>query len=183
MAERRRQPASVRARLPSAFFGVDEPTLSRATCSRSAPSARWNGDPAYGQSDALFWADPFDRAARAAQSADLRAVRLAAEWWSRIRSEARPPPLQPMPLSSAARSARYDALARNLRSPAKCVRCTPTPSRTGQRQRYRAARPVLVPLLDVGAARSSKISAPLYERAWRYRAGMATSRAISSGTI
>jgi hypothetical protein len=101
---------------PSAFFGSDDPSYSAdveqlgTALRRLEPSGY-----SYGQTDALFWADPFDAAAHAqAAQGDLRSVRLAAESVEQDRYFDRPPLHSNAAFVMWLAARRYDALARKF---------------------------------------------------------------------
>ena len=63
---------------PSAFFGVDDARYADAVAELGKVLAQFEpAGFAYGQSDALFWADPFDAAAGAQAGSNLSAIRTA----------------------------------------------------------------------------------------------------------
>ena len=66
---------------PHAFFGVDDPSYGNDVNELSAALQELEPSPlTYGQSNALFWADPFDpAAAKQVGNVNLRHVRLGAE--------------------------------------------------------------------------------------------------------
>jgi hypothetical protein len=78
---------------PNAFFGVDDGVYSTDVASLGQVLRLLEPrDYAYGQTDALFWADPFDPAAAGqASKADLPQVRLSAETVEADRYFERPP--------------------------------------------------------------------------------------------
>ncbi|HEY2473535.1 MAG TPA: glycoside hydrolase family 20 zincin-like fold domain-containing protein [Candidatus Cybelea sp.] len=101
---------------PAAFFGVDDSTYSADVLALGAALRRLEPPhAAYGQTDALFWADPFDpAAAKQVAGVDLAQVRLAAEGVQEHLYFKRPPlhPNAAFVMYLAAR--RYDTLARKF---------------------------------------------------------------------
>lgn len=157
---------------PSAFFGADDENYASdigdlAAVLRGLEPA----GAAYGQTDALFWADPFDPLAGGqAAKVDLRQVRLTAERVEQNRYFARPPPLHAnaaFVMFLAAR--RYDALGRKFQIATELrdmyadavAHAASDPDRT-ERDLY-WCKYWMWELRD-----AYEELAPLYERAWRY---------------
>jgi hexosaminidase len=156
---------------PSAFFGSDDPSYSAdveqlgTALRRLEPSGY-----SYGQTDALFWADPFDAAAQAqAAQGDLRGVRLAAESVEQDRYFDRPPLHSNAAFVMWLAARRYDALARKFQI-ADEVRAMYADALT------HAASDRETTLRDLYWSRywmwelrdSYEELAPLYARAWNY---------------
>lgn len=101
---------------PSAFFGVDDsryssPALELSYALRTLESP----DASYGQTDALFWASPFDPdAARQVANADLRQIRLVVEDSEQSLYFARPPLHANAARVTFLAARRYDLLARKF---------------------------------------------------------------------
>jgi len=159
------------ADFPSAFFGAADSsysaniaTLARVLLSLAPP------DSGYGQTDALFWADPFDAVAdgQAAKS-DLRAVRLDAESVEEDLYFKRPPLHANAASVIFLAARRYDALARKFQIAsearamyADAVAYAASDSDRAERD-LRWCRYWMWELRD-----SYEELAPLYERAWEY---------------
>ena len=159
------------ADFPSAFFGVNDSSYAHDMAElASALSTLEPTGYAYGQTNALFWADPFDRAAEAQVAAsDLSGVRLSAEdvmqdLYFKL------PPLHAnsaFVMSLAAR--RYDALARKFQIAMEVramyadavTHATSDPDRTERDLSW--CKYWMWELRD-----AYEQLAPLYERAWRY---------------
>lgn len=157
---------------PAAFFGVDDVGYAADIAQLGSIVQRLEGlgDPSYGQTDALFWADPFDPVAAAqVANADLRLVRIDAE---NVAQQIffNPPPLHEnavFVMYLAAR--RYDALARKFQIAsevrsmyADAVAHAKSDSETTERDLY-WCRYWMWELRD-----SDEDLALLYEKAWRY---------------
>ncbi|HEX3368759.1 MAG TPA: glycoside hydrolase family 20 zincin-like fold domain-containing protein [Candidatus Cybelea sp.] len=101
---------------PHAFFGVEDPSYARDLNDLSAVLAQLEPSPiSYGQSDALFWADPFNAAAASqAANSNLRQVRLLAEAVEENRYFSRPPLHSNAAFVTFLAARRYDALARKF---------------------------------------------------------------------
>ncbi|HYL28070.1 MAG TPA: beta-N-acetylhexosaminidase, partial [Candidatus Nitrosotalea sp.] len=109
-------PAAFAADFPSAFFGVADSSYSDDISSLAWVLRNLEPpDAAYGQTDALFWADPFDPVAEGqAAKSDLRAVRLHAESVQENLYYKRPPLHANAAAVMFLAARRYDALARKF---------------------------------------------------------------------
>ena len=118
---------------------------------------RTGGRRRYGQTDALFWADPSIRraASQVAERRSARFVRLRPRRSSSDLYFKRPPLHANAAFVMFLAARRYDALAPQVPNRiARCARCTPTRVAHAASDRDDdGARPLLVPVLDVGAAR------------------------------
>ncbi len=165
------EPERFAADFPSTFFGVDDDLYSAdvallgQTLRQLEPS-----DYSYGQTDALFWADPFDSAAEnQAAKADFRQVRLWSEAVEANLYFVRPP-LHPNAASVMFLAARrYDVLGRKFQIAgevramyADALAHAKTDSETTLRDLY-WCRYWMWELRD-----AYEELAPLYARAWRY---------------
>ena len=161
---------------PSAFFGSDDARYSAAvyalaTALRLLEPAGF----AYGQTDALFWADPFDSAAASqAEKGDPRAVRLTAESAEEALYGVRPPLHANAAFVMFLAARRYDALARKFQSASEVRAMYADAVAHASSDRDRAARDLVWCRYWMWELRDAyEELAPLYERAWRYesRAG------------
>jgi hypothetical protein len=156
---------------PSAFFGVDDQRYSSnvyqlATALHLLEPLNYS----YGQTDALFWADPFDPAAAAqAADADVRQVRLSAEDVQADRYFERPPLHANAAFVMLLAARRYDVLGRKFQIAAEvramyadALAHAKTDSDTTLRDLY-WCRYWMWELRD-----AYEDLAPLYARAWRY---------------
>jgi hypothetical protein len=156
---------------PSAFFGVDDQRYSSnvyqlATALHLLEPLNYS----YGQTDALFWADPFDPAAAAqAADADVRQVRLSAEDVQADRYFERPPLHANAAFVMFLAARRYDVLGRKFQIAAEvramyadALAHAKTDSDTTLRDLY-WCRYWMWELRD-----AYEDLAPLYARAWRY---------------
>ena len=155
---------------PSAFFGVDDGRYS-ANVGELAAALRLlePPDPSYGQTDALFWADPFDAAASGQISpGGLQAARLRAEGVEQDLYFA-PPPLHAnaaFVMFLAAR--RYDALARKFQI-GREVRAMYEDARAHLSDKETVERDLLWCRYWMWELRDAyEDLAPLYARAWLY---------------
>jgi hexosaminidase len=155
---------------PSAFFGVDDASFSTDVADLGA--ALRELEPAafsYGQTDALFWADPFDpAAARQIANADLRAVRLAAESVEQDRFFDRPPLHADAAFVMFLAARRYDALGRKFQIASE-VRAMYADALAHASDRDRALRDLFWCRYWMWELRDAyEELAPLYARAWLY---------------
>ncbi len=164
------QPQQFAADFPSAFFGVDDPAYARdvaelaAILRRLEPTASY-----YAQTDALFWADPFDARANATMAnVDLRAVRLAAESVEQDLYFKRPPLHVNAAFVMFLAARRYDALARKFQI-ADEVRTMYAQARSSAGDRSTALRDLTWCRYWMWELRDTfEDLAPLYTRAWTY---------------
>jgi hypothetical protein len=152
-----------------AFFGTNDDAYSGDVAKLGYVVSALESNASYGQTDALFWADPFDAAAEAqVRSVDLRAVRLAAESVEE-RTMSTTPPLHAnaaFVMFLAAR--RYDVLARNFQIAAE-VRAMYADAVAHESDEQTATRDLYWCRYWMWEMRDAYESlAPLYERAWRY---------------
>jgi hypothetical protein len=164
-------PQRYAADFPSAFFGVDDVRYSDNALQLGNALQRLEPPQAsYGQTDALFWADPFAAdAAAGIDAADLRAVRLAAEAVEEDRYVDVPPLHANAAFVMFLAARRYDALARKLQIGsevramyADALAHAGSDSETTLRDLY-WCRYWMWELRD-----AYEELAPLYARAWRY---------------
>jgi hexosaminidase len=165
------EPARFAADFPSAFFGVGDDVYSADITSLGQTLHLLEPpDHSYGQTDALFWADPFDSAAEnQAAKADLHQVRLWSEAVEANRYFARPPLHANAAFVMFLAARRYDALGRKFQIAAEvramyadALAHAKTDSETTLRDLY-WCRYWMWELRD-----AYEELAPLYERAWRY---------------
>lgn len=154
----------------SAFFGTldasysdDIEKLGYVLGALEPPNA------SYGQTDALFWADPFDPAAQAQiRGVDLRAVRLAAEAVEENTIASRPPLHANAAFVLFVAARRYDVLARNFQIAAE-VRAMYADAVAHESDDRTATRDLYWCRYWMWEMRDAYEGlAPLYERAWRY---------------
>ena len=165
-----------REAFPRAFFGSDDAAygtdvddLAKVLAALEPQNA------AYGQTDALFWADPFDRAANAQlATTDLRQVRLAAEEAEQHLYFSRPLLHGDAAFAMFLAARRYDALARKFQIAAE-VRAMYADARAhAASDRETAERDLRWCQYWMWELRDGyEDLAPLYARAWTYesRAG------------
>ncbi len=155
---------------PSAFFGVDDRRYGSSVHKLAwALSLLEPQGYSYGQTDALFWADPFDSAAAAQAAVDLPEVRLSAEAVEADRYFERPPLHANAAFVMALAARRYDVLGRKFQIAAE-VRTmyadalvhAKTDPETTLRDLY-WCRYWMWELRD-----AYEELAPLYAQAWRY---------------
>jgi hypothetical protein len=165
------EPERFAADFPSAFFGVDDDVYGADVASLGQTLRLLEPpDYAYGQTDALFWADPFNSAAeKQAAKADLRQVRLWSEGVEANRYFARPPLHADAASVMFLAARRYDVvgrkfqIAREVRAMyADALAHEKTDSETTLRDLY-WCRYWMWELRD-----AYEDLAPLYARAWRY---------------
>jgi hexosaminidase len=156
---------------PGAFFGVDDRRYSADVAALGAALRLLEpADPSYGQTDALFWADPFDSAA-AAQIArvDLRGVRLAAESVEQDRYFERPPLHANAALVMFLAARRYDALGRKFQIASEVRDMYDDARAHAASDRDRAERDLYWCRYWMWELRDAfEGLAPLYARAWLY---------------
>ncbi len=156
---------------PSAFFGSDDPSYS-ADVEELGTALRRLEPPgySYGQTDALFWADPFDTAAQAqAAQGDLRSVRLAAESVERDRYFDRPPLHSNAAFVMWLAARRYDALARKFQIATEVRAMYADALAHAASDRETALRDLYWSRYWMWELRDSyEELAPLYARAWSY---------------
>ena len=155
---------------PSAFFGVDDRRYGSNVHKLAwALSLLEPKGYSYGQTDALFWADPFDSAAAAQAAVDLPQVRLSAEAVEAARYFERPPLHANTAFVMFLAARRYDVLGRKFQIAAE-VRTmyadalvhAKTDPETTLRDLY-WCRYWMWELRD-----AYEELAPLYAQAWRY---------------
>jgi hypothetical protein len=156
---------------PSAFFGVNDAAYADDVARLGEVLSELEpGNASYGQTDALFWADPFDAAAAAQlRNVDLRAVRLTAESVEESTIFKRPPLHANAAFLMFLAARRYDVLARNFQIVGE-VRAMYADAVAHERGDDQTA------LRDLYWCRywmwemrdAYEGLAPLYERAWRY---------------
>jgi hypothetical protein len=164
------EPERFAADFPSAFFGVDDGVYGADVASLGQISRLLEApDYAYGQSDALFWADPFDSAGNQTARADLRQVRLSAEAVEANRYFERPPLHANAAFVMSLAARRYDVLGRKFQIAgevramyADALAHAKTDSETTLRDLY-WCRYWMWELRD-----AYEDVAPLYAQAWRY---------------
>ncbi len=156
---------------PSAFFGVGDARFRTDVDELAAVLGRLEPpDYAYGQTDALFWADPFDAAAASqVAKADLRAVRLAAESVEEDLYFKRPPLHANAAFVMFLAARRYDTLARKFQIGSE-VRAMYEDARAhAGSDRDRTERDLLWSRYWMWELRDAyEDLAPLYARAWQY---------------
>jgi hypothetical protein len=165
------EPERFAADFPSAFFGVDGAAYSANVASLGQTLRLLEPqDYAYGQTDALFWADPFDPAAATqASKVDLPRVRLAAEAVEADRYFDRPPLHANAAFVMFLAARRYDAIGRKFQIEpevramyADALAHAKTDPETTLRDLY-WCRYWMWELRD-----TYEELAPLYAQAWRY---------------
>jgi hexosaminidase len=165
------EPERFAADFPSAFFGVDDEVYGADVASLGKTLRLLEPpDYSYGQTDALFWADPFDSAAeKQAAKADLRQVRLWSEAVEANRYCARPPLHADAASVMFLAARRYDVLGRKFQIAgevramyADALSHAKTDSETTLRDLY-WCRYWMWELRD-----AYEELAPLYAQAWRY---------------
>ena len=162
--------ATVAADFPAAFFGVDDPSYARdvqglgSVLRRLEPTQTY-----YDQTDALFWADPFDmRAQSRMANVDLTAVRLSAEAVERDLYSKRPPLHANAAFVMFLAARRYDALARKFQIGSE-VRAMYAQARAGTGDRTTTIRDLTWCRYWMWELRDAyEQLAPLYARAWAY---------------
>jgi hexosaminidase len=163
-------PERFAADFPAAFFGVDERSYSSDANQLGEILRRLEPPQSYQQTDALFWADPFDDQTRANfTAADLRAVRLAAESVEEDRYFARPPLHANAAFVMFLAARRYDALARKFQIAAEVRAMYADAVAHARDDRTTTLRDLLWCRYWMWELRDAyEDLAPLYARAWRY---------------
>lgn len=156
---------------PGAFFGA--PDASLAGDVQQLGSALRGLEPAnasYGQTDALFWADPFDESAAAQTSAaDLRRTRLSAEDVEQHRYFGSPPLHANAAFVMFLAARRYDLLARKLQIAAEVRTMYADALAHAATDRERTLRDLFWCRYWMWELRDAyEDLAPLYARAWSY---------------
>lgn len=154
----------------AAFFGAtDDAYAGDIAKLGDVLSALEPANSSYGQTDALFWADPFDAAAEAQlRGVDLRAVRLAAESVEEQTMSSRPPLHANAAFVMFVAARRLDVLARNFQIAAE-VRAMYADAIAHERDEDTATRDLYWCRYWMWEMRDAYEGlAPLYERAWRY---------------
>ncbi|HEX4014987.1 MAG TPA: glycoside hydrolase family 20 zincin-like fold domain-containing protein [Candidatus Cybelea sp.] len=154
-----------------AFFGTDDLSYSRDVNQLSDALHELEPQPlAYGQSDALFWAGPFDAAAAAqAAKADLRQVRLTAEAVEEDRYFVRPPLHANAAAVMFLAARRYDALARKFQIGSEVRAMYADALANAKSDPQTTLRDLFWCKYWMWELRDAyEDLAPLYERAWRY---------------
>ena len=156
---------------PSAFFGIDDASYSSDVADLG--SALRDLEPAasaYGQSDALFWADPFDPlAAGQVAGVDLRRVRLAAERVEQDRYSASPPLHANAAFVMFLAARRYDALGRKFQIGSEVRAMYADAVAHAASDADRTERDLFWCRYWMWELRDAyEDLAPLYARAWRY---------------
>jgi hexosaminidase len=156
---------------PGAFFGVDDSRYSSPAGELSyvLRTLESNGA-AYGQTDSLFWADPFDQAASpAVASSDLRQIRLGSEDVEQNLYFARPPLHANAAFVMFLAARRYDALARKFQIAAEVRAMYAEAVAHAREDRTTTLRDLLWCRYWMWELRDAyEELAPLYARAWRY---------------
>jgi hexosaminidase len=155
---------------PNAFFGVDDAGYSADVSDLAAVLRQLEpADYGYGQTDALFWADPFSAAAGQVAKADLRLVRLCAEEAEQHLYFNRPPLHANAAFVMFLAARRYDALGRKFQIAFE-VRTMYDDARThALSDRDRAERDLYWCRYWMWELRDAyEDLAPLYARAWLY---------------
>ncbi len=163
-------PARFADDFPSAFFGVDDPGYSTDVAELSAVLGRLEPPDSHAQTDALFWADPFDMAAAdQAAKTDLRALRLTAESVEQDRYFTQPPLHAGAAFVMFLAARRYDALGRKFQIASE-VRAMYDDARAyAASDRDRAERDLFWCRYWMWELRDAyEELAPLYRRAWLY---------------
>jgi hypothetical protein len=155
---------------PSAFFGSDDPHYARDVDDLAAVLKTLEpSDAPYGQTDALFWADPFDpAAAKQLAGVDLRTMRLSAEDVEQNLYSSTPPLHANAAFVMFLAARRYDTLARKFQMAAE-LRTMYDDARTHASDHDRAERDLYWCRYWMWELRDAyEDLAPLYRRAWLY---------------
>jgi hexosaminidase len=156
---------------PSAFFGVDDARYSAGVAKLAAVLQQLE-PPSYGfgQTDALFWADPFDAAADSqVASGGLGQARLWAEDVEQDLYFARPPLHTNTAFVMFLAARRYDALARKFQVASEVRAMYADALAHAGSDRDRTERDLYWCKYWMWELRDAyEELAPLYERAWRY---------------
>jgi hypothetical protein len=156
---------------PSAFFGIDDASYSADVAGLGGVlHALEPAGSAYGQSDALFWADPFESlAAGQVAGVDLRQVRLAAERVEQDRYFASPPLHADAAFVMFLAARRYDALGRKFQIGSEVRAMYTDAVAHAASDSDRTERDLFWCRYWMWELRDAyEELAPLYERAWRY---------------
>ncbi len=156
---------------PSAFFGVQDASYSADVAQLGEMlHALEPSQGGYGQTDALFWADPFDPSAESlASSVDLSEVRRAAETVQQDRYFATPPLHANAAFVMFLAGRRYDALGRKLQMPGEIRAMYADALAHAATDRDRTVRDLYWCKYWMWELRDAyEDIAPLYARAWRY---------------
>lgn len=155
---------------PSAFFGVDDARYADAVAELGKVLAQFEpAGFAYGQSDALFWADPFDAAAGAQAGSNLSAIRTAAEGVEESLYFARPPLHANAASVMFLAARRYDALARKFQIAKEAEAMYADALAHAASDPDRANRDLMWCKYWMWELRDAyEDLAPLYAQAWRY---------------
>jgi hexosaminidase len=155
---------------PSAFFGIGDPRYARDVAQLAAVLQTLEpADAPYGQTDALFWADPFDAAAaKQLAAADLRQVRLSAEDVEQNLYFDVPPLHANAAVVMFLAARRYDALARKFQMAGE-LRAMYEDAQRQASDHDRAERDLYWCKYWMWELRDAyEDIAPLYRRAWLY---------------
>jgi hypothetical protein len=155
---------------PSAFFGSDDRRYAGDVADlASVLQTLEPADAPYGQTDALFWADPFDpAAAKQLANTDLSKVRLSAEEVEQNLYFGSPPRHANAAFVMFLAARRYDALARKFQMAAE-LRAMYEDARTHASDHDRAERDLYWCKYWLWELRDAyEDLAPLYRRAWLY---------------
>ena len=147
-----------------AAYGADAAKLGKVLSAIEPPNAP------YGQTDALFWADPFDAGAEAQmRGVDLRAARLVAESVEEDTIGAAPPLHANAAFVMFLAARRYDVLARNFQIAAEVRTMYADAIAHEGSDEQLATRDLYWCRYWMWEMRDAYEGlAPLYERAWRY---------------
>jgi hexosaminidase len=156
---------------PSAFFGVNDPSYGADVGALASALARLEPTHySYGQTDALFWADPFNAAAANQTSPeDLRVVRLSAESVEQHLYFKRPPLHANAAFVMFLAARRYDALARKFQIASEVRTMYADALAHAASDPEQTERDLLWSRYWMWELRDAyEDIAPLYARAWRY---------------
>ncbi len=156
---------------PSAFFGVDDATYGSDVGDLAAVlRALEPSNSAYGQTDALFWADPFDPLAGSQLAkVDLRHVRLLAERVEQDRYFSMPPLHADAAFVMLLAARRYDALGRKFQMATEVPAMYADAVAHAASDPDRAERDLFWCKYWMWELRDAYEGlAPLYQRAWLY---------------
>jgi hexosaminidase len=156
---------------PYAFFGVEDAGYSGNVLELGATlRALEPSQGAYGQTDALFWADPFDPAAEMlASTVDVSQVRKWAEEVQKDRYFTVPPLHANAAFVMFLAARRYDALGRKLQMPGEIRAMYADALAHAASDRDRTVRDLYWCKYWMWELRDAyEDIAPLYARAWRY---------------
>jgi len=155
---------------PSAFFGVDDARYAEAVAGLGTVLAQLEpAGFAYGQTDALFWADPFDAAAAGQAASSLSAIRATAEDVEQSLSFASPPLHANAASVMFLAARRYDALARKFQIASEARAMYADAVAHAASDPDRANRDLVWCKYWMWELRDAyEELAPLYVQAWRY---------------